>query len=556
MGGSQRPGAHPAREKSGARKDVLRVLDGAARAVRFNRELLLSAMENVDHGVNVIDAGLRLVAWNSRFVKLFHYPPGFLRAGLPLAEMIRFLAPPGASEEEVTALVESRLEPIRRGKPYIAEREFHDGTVVKVVATPMTNGRYLMTFSDITEQHTATHALAMANEQLEDRLTSSRRELSAAIEELASARDYAERAALSQARFLAAASHDLLQPLQAARLFVATAAEASAKPTNRELLVNAETAIATADRMMRALLNLSRYEVRGKKPVDNPVDMGALLQDLERQLAPMARAKNLTLRVVPTGRFALSDRDLLRSVVQNLVVNAIRYTASGGVVVGCRGDQDGLRIEVRDSGPGIASGDVGRAFREFSRLEPDNLERDKGAKTGAGLGLSIADRICRLLGHVLSVRTAPGKGSIFAVTLAAAAPVLPAQPVHPPARLRPGFRVLCVDNDPDVRSALLAIFTQWGMAVTVVATMGEACALAGPWDAIISGYELADDGNGLDLIEVLFDSAPVHALLAATPGDAAMERAARLGIEVIRKPAAPNVLRAFLSRAMQAAPVT
>ncbi|MCP5411977.1 MAG: PAS-domain containing protein [Alphaproteobacteria bacterium] len=534
---------------TGAKKDVLHVLDGAARAVRFSRELLYSAMENVDHGVNVIDADLRLVAWNSRFAELFRFPPNFLRVGLPVADLIRFLAPPDINEADLAALVERRLEPIRRAQSYVVEREFADGTVVKVVATPMSNGRYVMTYSDITEQHTATRALTQANEQMEERLASSRRELSQAIDELAAARDYAERAALSQARFLAAASHDLLQPLQAARLFVATAAESALDKPAHGLLVNAEAAIATADRMMRALLNLSRYEVRGKSPTGSPVDVGAMLSDLERQLTPMAQAKGLTLRVVPTARFALSDRDLLRSVLQNMLVNAIRYTTKGGVLIGCRSDPMGLRIEVWDSGPGIASEDLDRVFQEFSRLDTDTQGR-----TGAGLGLSIAERICNLLGHRLAVRSQPGVGSIFSVALAPARAVAPVRAAGTYGSLPQGFRILCVDNDPSVRAGLAAIFTQWGAEVITATTMGEACALSGPWDAIISDYELAEDGNGLDLIEVLFDSAPMHALLAAAPSDAAMERAAALGIEVIRKPAAPTVLRAFLSRAVRAAP--
>lgn len=541
-----RPGNPPTRGM--AKKDVLRVLDGAARAVRFSRELLFSAMENVDHGVNVIDAGMRLVAWNSRFVELFRFPPGFLEVGMPVADLIRFLAPSGATEAEIQELVERRLAPIRRKQSYIAEREIHDGTVIKVIATPMSNDRYVMTYSDITDQHLATRQLTQANEELEERLTSSRRELAAAIEELASAKDFAERAALSQARFLAAASHDLLQPLQAARLFVATAAESSIEECNRDLLVNAESSIATADRLLRALLNLSHYEVGGKKPTGDPVDVGALLTDLERQLGPMARAKGLTLRVVPTLRFALSQRDLLRSIVQNMVVNAIRYTARGAVLVGCRNDAMGLRIEVWDSGPGIAAEDMGRIFEEFSRLEPD------AARPGSGLGLSIAKRISRLLGHRLGVRSRPGIGSVFSVALPAAAPVPNRSVTGSVGALPPGFRILCVDNDPGVLAGLSAVFTRWGAEVFTAASMSEACALKGPWDAVLSDYEMGEDGNGLDLIEVLFDSAPVHALLAASPTDAVMERAAGLGIEVIRKPAAPTVLRAFITRAVQAAP--
>jgi len=237
--------------------------------------------------------------------------------------------------------------------------------------------------------------------------------------------------------------------------------------------------------------------------------------------------------------------------VQNMVVNAIRYTVAGSVVVGCRTDPMGLRIEVWDSGPGIPEDAMGRIFEEFSRLAPE----DQG-RPGTGLGLSIAQRICRILGHRLSVRSKPGVGSIFAVTMASTIPTRPLGIARVAGALPEGFRILCVDNDPGVLEALVAIFSRWGAQVSPAKSMSEACALEGPWDAILADYELAEDGNGLDLIEVLFDSAPIHALLAAAPHDAAMERAARLGIEVIRKPAAPTVLRAFLTRAVQAMPRT
>jgi CheY-like chemotaxis protein len=230
-----------------------------------------------------------------------------------------------------------------------------------------------------------------------------------------------------------------------------------------------------------------------------------------------------------------------------MVVNAIRYTQSGSVLVGCRADPAGLRIEVWDSGPGIPADGLERIFEEFARLGP----QEQGG-SGAGLGLSIARRICSVLGHRLSVRSQVGVGSIFSVTLASTGAARIAGTARTTCALPQDFSVLCVDNDPDVLAGLTAIFGKWGARVSTAGSMREACALAGPWDAIIADYELGEGGNGLDLIDELFASAPVHALLTAAPGEAVMERAAGLGIEVIRKPAAPAVLRAFLGRALQA----
>ena len=527
--------------------DVMRVLDEAAQALQFNRELLHTTLDNLSQGVSVVDEELRLVAWNSKYIELFEFPAGFIYAGKPIEEVIRYgTIRAGYTGDEVERQVERRLTHIRRRQRHVYERDRPDGTVLKILGSPMPGGRYVTSFTDVTELRSAARALSQANELLEERVASRTRELTEAIKELGAAKAVAERATNSQARFLAAASHDVLQPLQAARLFIGTLAED--RPADDlgsiELLRNADLSIESADRLLRALLNLSRLEVGGVRPEVRPVDVAELLHELQREFEPVANEKGLVLRVVPSEVWVLSDPDLLRSVLQNLIANAIRYTRAGNVLVGCRKDGHRVRFEVRDSGPGIPEDAFSTIFNEFSRL-PHGV----ATGPGAGLGLSIAERVCKLLGHPLTLRSRLGEGSTFAVTVPRtpvhAAQTLAAIATNMPIRLR----VLYVENETAVLQAMEALLTKIGASVSTAVSMEQALALRENWDVILADYHLEQDGNGLDLMEAMLGRAKVFALLTANPTEVVIERAASLNVEVIRKPASPLLLRSFLERA-------
>ncbi len=395
--------------------DVLRALDDAAQAVQFNRELLQATVDHMSQGVYVVDRDGLLIAWNTRYVELFAFPSGFIHVGKPIAETIGFaLSTSGVSDSEITSYVNMRLTQIRQRVPHSFERIRPDGTVLKILGMPMPGGRYVTSFTDVTEMRRVASELQQANERLEARVLERTRELTAANMALAEAKGRAERTTNSQAHFLAAASHDLLQPLHAARLFMGALREdlPPKGSSAHELANNADLSIESANRLLRALLNLSRLEVGGVKPEVRPVNVGALLSELRREFEAVAADRNLTLRVTPSNVWVLSDPDLLRSVLQNLIGNAIRYTKTGAVLVGCRRDPDGVRFEVRDSGPGIPDDALALIFEEFSRLA-NSVETGPGA----GLGLAIAERICNLLNHKLTVRSAVGKGSTFSVTV-------------------------------------------------------------------------------------------------------------------------------------------
>ncbi|MEI9963430.1 MAG: PAS-domain containing protein [Caulobacteraceae bacterium] len=342
--------AHAGRDPA----DVSEILDQAAQAVHFRRELLHATLESLDQGIVVVDRELRLVAWNNRYLSLFELAPAMVFIGQSFEEIVRHSAANGGeAASEIERIVKDRLDPIVRREAQMRERDWPNGLTLKIVGAPIANGDYVISFTDVSELKSAARALAQANDQLEQRVAARTSELTAANAELAEAKAQAERMTNSQARFVAAASHDLLQPLHAARLFLGAANEdLAAWPEIRDLLAKADLSIDAADRMLRALLNLSRLEVHGVQPEFKAVDITLVLDALRREFEPTARERRLRFRVLAGKSWVRSDPDLLRSVLQNLIGNAVRYTPTGGtVLVCCRHAGDDLRIEIRDSGP-------------------------------------------------------------------------------------------------------------------------------------------------------------------------------------------------------------
>jgi len=220
-----------------------------------------------------------------------------------------------------------------------------------------------------------------------------------------------ERASRAKSRFLAAASHDLRQPLQAINLLVAALRSTATDPDSAEIVRSIEDSLQATNELLDALLDVSRLEAGALQPRPRPVYVGDLLDRLAPEFAAAAREKGIELRVVASSAAIRSDPPLLDRILRNLVANAIRYTERGRVLIGCRRRADGVRIEVWDTGIGIPADKLEAIFEEFYQL--GNPERDR--TRGLGLGLAIVDRVAKLLGHAVEVRSQPGKGSMFAV---------------------------------------------------------------------------------------------------------------------------------------------
>ncbi|MDM7964771.1 hybrid sensor histidine kinase/response regulator, partial [Blastomonas fulva] len=520
--------------------DVTRLLGERGQSLRFSRELLAATFEHVDAGISVVDSEMNLVAWNSQYLDIFGYPPGLVRVGTPIADLIRYNARLGDfGSEDIEHHVRKRLNHMRRGQPHSFERQRKDGRVIKTVGGPMPGGGYVTSFTDISDEALVRDELERTLAQLEQRVAERTGELSAANRQLAEAtRD--------KTRFLAAASHDLLQPLHAARLFTAALAR-DAAPNTQMLASRVDSAISAADGLIRALLDISRLDAGGVEPSPEPVALAPFLTDLAQSFMPMAESKGLALRIGALPGDVHTDPGLLRSVLQNFLSNALRYTQDGGVLIGSRRRGNRVRIDVYDTGVGIAPEQIQSIFTEFTRL--GEVEAD-----GLGLGLALAERIARLLGGEISVRSVPGRGSRFSLSLPLSAPQMaapvPARAVPTPSPTR-ALDVLVIDNDALIVEAMLSLLTSLGHRATGAADPVQALSAAGPFDAALVDFHLGTATDGLALIAALRLQHPElpAALVTAQGSPDLVRRAGALGVPVIAKPAAAADITGFLAEA-------
>ncbi|MBC2666844.1 PAS-domain containing protein [Novosphingobium flavum] len=531
-------------EESQDAAEISQILDEAGHAVHFSRELLQTTLDTLPQGVSVIDPALRLIAWNARCLALLGVPLEQVHVGRPLDDLLAAL-PADRAVDPLRQRIIAEAGRFALRRPVDREVALADGRTLGLSGRPLGEEDYLVTIADITDLKQAEQILAQSNELLEARVTARTRELSEANAALGEAKQVAEQATGAQRRFVAAASHDLVQPLHAARLFIGNALVASRSDAALQgLLEKADMAVDGAHRMLRALLDLSQLETGVLRPRVEPVEAGALIASLAEEFAAQAAARGLALVALPTTRWVATDRDLLRSVLQNLLVNALRYTASGRVVLAVRRGAGGLvRFEVRDSGIGISPDKLADAFGEFSRLPEGRALAD-----GAGLGLSIVSRIAQVLGHPLSVRSVPGQGSVFALSVPETAPVLVRRPA---ARIGPldlgGLTVLCIDDEPDVLLGTRALIERWGGAVTAL-DRAEAVPGDGRWSVALADHHLGGE-DGLSLLRRLGARAGLRLLVTASPDEGLAVRAAGEGIVVLAKPIAPLALQSLLEQA-------
>ncbi|MBT8060201.1 MAG: PAS-domain containing protein, partial [Gammaproteobacteria bacterium] len=395
---------------------VMELLDRTSQAVQFNRELLESTLDNMSQGVAVVDRNLQLVGWNRRYLELMDYPEGFVHLGQPVEELIRYNAERGLlGEGDSGSEVPKRLEHLRSGNPYRYERDWLGGKVVEIQGNPMPGGGYVTTYSDITHFKDIEKELQLVNETLEQRVLQRTRELQEALGEVEEARQSAEAANQSKTRFLAAASHDLLQPMNAARLFVSILRQQQGDSGDEQaqLVKRVDRSLTAAEELLSALLDISKLDSGMYEPEPESIPVADLFEKLRRRFKALAANRDLQLRVHPSAHCILSDPNLLYRILQNFLANAIRYTESGGVLLGCRLRGDHLKLSVWDTGVGIDESESQEIFQEFHRLDYAQRLDERGL----GLGLAICDRIARMLGHEMEVRSRPGRGSCFSITV-------------------------------------------------------------------------------------------------------------------------------------------
>jgi Na+/proline symporter/signal transduction histidine kinase len=540
------------RKRNVSTKSALRLLDDASAAIQYNREILQTALDHVRQGIAVFDREISLVCWNRNFGEMLDLPPDLVRIGVSLNAILRWSAERGDfGEGEHGTLVSERLERYITCTEAFNERL--GGSVLEVRSNRMPDGGIVVTYTDITPAVQAAEALERANENLERRVHERTEELTRLNQELGRAKAAADHANLSKTRFLAAASHDILQPLNAARLYATSLVERERGGEKSRLAGNVDASLEAVEEILAALLDISRLDTGSMHAEFSNIRIDEVFSQLEVEFTPIAQEKGLRLTFMPCSLTVRTDRRLLRRLLQNLVANAIKYTPRGRVLVGCRRLKSGrLRVDVIDSGMGIPEDKQTIIFQEFQRL-------DQGAQAarGLGLGLSIVERLGRVLNHEIGLRSSPGKGSTFSVTIPTAPAAIRAE-VTRGTESRQAIsletvEVMCIENDTRVLEGMKTLLTGWGCRVT--AAPGLAIAMralkegARP-DVLLVDYHL-DEGTGIDAVKVLRAKVGGElpaALVTAERSPLVRDEARAAEIQVLYKPLKPAMLRAFIAQ--------
>lgn len=529
------------------RQERGKLLDDQARVIR-------ATLDHINQGVAIFDADACLVGWNHQLASLLAIPMTKLRLGTAFEQIAQTLSAEFDFTDAMTAQSLAQWVTGKQGRPAVSfEMRRGPSMILAVSAQEMPESGFVISFGDVTAERSAIDALSRANETLEARVQ-------ARTLELEDAAATAERANASRQRFVAAASHDLLQPLSAAKLFIASVDDQAIPAVARGALEKAQAALISVEGILDALLNISKLESGKAAVVLAPVQIDLLLGQLRDEFTAIAAAKGLGLVVRLCDTLVVSDAAYLRRILQNLIGNAIRYTQKGKVLVGARRRGGMLRIEVWDTGPGIPETEQENIFKEFHRLHAP-----ASASEGMGLGLAIVERACALLGHPLGLSSWLGRGTCFAVQLPLAvmntvnAPVITANPPSFTGRDKIAF---LVENDEALRRAMGLLLEKWGMSVLQAATGEEALALIEELgilpDFFLVDHHLSDGMDGLDFVDALqrlHGSVPLR-LVTADRTDTLRNQAALRGIKVLQKPIDARALLEVVAEIDGGAPLT
>jgi Na+/proline symporter/signal transduction histidine kinase/CheY-like chemotaxis protein len=531
-------------------RDARQLLDDASAALQQNRDLLQIALDQMEQGITVFDKDFRLAFWNRQFRTLLNLPDEVMQVGIPVSEIVEHLTRREDIAFNMRANVIHSLTASR--KPLRMEMKSTDKTL-EIQSNPMPDGGIVATYTDITAAVEADLMRQKAAEMLEQRVADRTAELTHVNQELARAQAAAEEANLGKTRFLAAAGHDILQPLNAARLYSTALSEKLGRSETSEFARNIDSSLEAVEAILGMVLDISRLDTGALKPEVSVFRLDKLLTQIATDFTPLARKKALKLRVVPSSIVVKTDRNMLRRLIQNLVSNSIKYSRSGGMLLGVRRRGAFVELQVLDTGIGIPQHKLKLVFREFTRLDEGMREAE-----GLGLGLSIVDRIARLLAFPLSVRSVQGKGTTFTLRIPVSNEPVPVEETrsrrgHARALELTGLDVLCIDNDADILSGMETLLSGWGCNVTTLrsgAALRAFCAnrSTAP-DVIVADYHLIHE-NGIDMIGYTrehFKTEIPAILLTADRSKEVRQRAEEENITLLNKPLRPAALRSLLS---------
>ncbi len=474
---------------------------------------LQAAFEHMSLGICTFSRAGTVMIHNDRFRQLLGLPYTLVQKGAKFRAIAEFIRSHELFAPDDIAEIAYWTDAARHTGGLRKTLRHASGRVLDLHVHKLPDHGFLVDIKDTTLEFQATEELERRVNQRTSALTEANLRLTTQYEqqarveeELRVAKELAEAAVSSKTRFLAAASHDLLQPINAAKLLLSTLGDLAPEGKIGDIVQRLEGSFQSIEELLHALLDISRLESTDTGLSQTEFCLGPLIEAVTEDQVPLALKRNIRLCAVPSTVWVRSDQRYLMRSIQNLVVNAIQYTPKDGrVLVGCRRKGDQVVLEVWDTGIGISLKDQARIFEEFTRAE------NVPSGPGMGLGLSIVDRTCRHLGHRLGVRSKPGVGSVFSIAMDAVSAreteVSPEMKTPPSTHETMNLIVLVVENDADVLFASTSKLESWGASVLAASSTREARAMVQdigiPPDIILADYQLDEDDNGIDTIRAI-----------------------------------------------------
>ncbi|WP_348638934.1 PAS-domain containing protein [Lacimicrobium sp. SS2-24] len=530
-------------------EEVFTFFEDTTEALKTNQAILFSSIENLTQGISVVDKDLKLVAWNKAYLDLFDYPQGLVEIGQPIANLVRYNAQRGeCGPGDIEELVEKRLAHMQQGSKHRFIRRRSDGRVIEMNGNPLPTGGFVTSFTDITEHVEIQKALEDANIDLEKRIDHRTRQIREINQELKQAKHQAEEANRSKTRFLALASHDILQPLNAARLYLSALNEEELSEHNLQIANKLGASLNASEQLISTLLEIAKLEQGALSPTLSHFALTELLHSLEQEFRGTAERDGVTLHIRPCDAVVHSDPTYLRRILQNLVSNAIKYSPGGKVLLGCRRRSDHLLVQVWDNGLGISRTEQDAIFSDFYRAHQGQIK-------GVGLGLGVVKKMSEQLNHPITVRSQVGQGSCFTVRIPLGSPSLGHRTEHNQTALVSfdRTRVLCVDDNPTNLDALRNLLNKWGCEGTYLNKVADALDYARQHpapDVLIMDYQLDSEHiDGLGLIRQLRQhwQQELPALLVTANKDENLKHHARqMQVGFLAKPIKPAALKAWI----------
>lgn len=520
--------------------------DERERMLDQQAQLVKETLDHVEQVILIFDQHGRLAEWNGPAIIILSLPPFFLKKGTRLRRFADIFTsgvvfPASCHPESIVDWLRMHApRPILR-----KEMRTKNGYELEVLGREMSDGSTLLAMTDVTKIRKAHAELKKANETLEQRVLDRTKELK-------SARDAAQRANASKSRFVAAASHDLLQPINAAKLFISALQQTDLDNKQADVSSRIEKSFQSVETILGALLDISKLD-SGKVALNIcDFELAPIFERLHEEFFVMAAEKGLDLRIVQSTVSVSSDPTYLRRIIQNLVSNAVRYTQKGRVSIGVRRRKDYVDIYVHDTGPGIAPNEKSRIFGEFQRASSSRSDQ-----SGMGLGLAIVERACQMLDHDLELVSTLEKGTYVRVSVPYAQSLkMESEAPHVIEKSSPiphNMIAMVIENDRSVSDAMEAVLEGWGMTVIHASDFEMATqeieSLGMTPDIFIVDYHLDNDVNGIDVIRSLRQKHMLFRtiLLTANRDPMVQAEATSMGIFVRYKPVNTKELKVLIS---------